>query len=172
MSPQRPFRNLPMCSFRNFRSAGLLATPAVCPQSDGIGVALSSRVAQAITDATRNTRWRTPQTQSAALSFAPSAVRRSQGGGTPKSLQIFLHSTSLISVWRGTADRERVAGLPHQECRAPSRMSSQPLFVRWDRNSRRFTPRSGLPQNRRRRPYALRRGSNRASRAAPTADFP
>ena len=27
-----------MCSFRNFRSAGLLAAPAVCPHSDGIGV--------------------------------------------------------------------------------------------------------------------------------------
>jgi hypothetical protein len=27
-----------MFSFRNFKSAGLLAAPAVCPHSDGIGM--------------------------------------------------------------------------------------------------------------------------------------
>lgn len=37
------------------------------------------------------------------------------GCGIPKSLQIFLQSKSLISLWRGTAERALVAGLPHQE---------------------------------------------------------
>jgi hypothetical protein len=32
-----PCRNLPIVSFKNFSSAGLLAAPAVCPQSEGIG---------------------------------------------------------------------------------------------------------------------------------------
>ena len=31
-------RNRPIASFRNLASAGLLAAPAVCPHSDGIGV--------------------------------------------------------------------------------------------------------------------------------------
>ena len=33
-----PFRNSPILSLRNLPSAGLLAAPAVCPQSDGIGI--------------------------------------------------------------------------------------------------------------------------------------
>lgn|ERR1044071_3051947 len=33
--------NCPIFSFRNFRSAGLGPAPAVCPQSDGIGVRLA-----------------------------------------------------------------------------------------------------------------------------------
>jgi len=36
--------NGPMCSFRNSRSAGLLAAPAVCPHSDGIGVKVTPRM--------------------------------------------------------------------------------------------------------------------------------
>jgi hypothetical protein len=33
-------KNLPMLSFRNLASVGLLARPAVCPHSDGIGVSV------------------------------------------------------------------------------------------------------------------------------------
>ncbi len=32
-----PARNIPICSFRNFSSAGLPPAPAVCPHNDGIG---------------------------------------------------------------------------------------------------------------------------------------
>lgn len=46
--------------------------------------------------------------------------------GMPKSLQIFLTKFSLISVWRGTAERLFNVGLCHHECFAPSRRSSQP----------------------------------------------
>lgn len=31
-------RNLPISSFKNFASAGLLAAPAVCPHSEGMGL--------------------------------------------------------------------------------------------------------------------------------------
>ena len=33
-----PLRNSPIVVFKNFSSAALLPAPAVCPQSDGIGV--------------------------------------------------------------------------------------------------------------------------------------
>src|SRR5262249_44257957 len=33
----RAAKNLPIVSFRNLASAGLLAAPAVCPHNDGIG---------------------------------------------------------------------------------------------------------------------------------------
>lgn len=59
----------------------------------------------------------------------------------PRSLQILRQRTSLISLWRGTADLAPVAGLPHHECLAPSRISWQPLSRRCARRARRFKSR-------------------------------
>src|SRR6478735_7020161 len=46
IDPQCPaavvvLRNFPMLSFKNFESAGFGAAPAVCPQSDGIGMSVT-----------------------------------------------------------------------------------------------------------------------------------
>jgi hypothetical protein len=41
--------------------------------------------------------------------------RTRQGSGMPRSRRIFLARKRLISVWRGTAERRFVAGLPHHE---------------------------------------------------------
>ena len=60
------------------------------------------------------------------------------GWGMWRSRQILLARMSLISLCRGTAVRLPLAGLPHQECFAPSKMSVQPCAFRWAIRSRRF----------------------------------
>jgi hypothetical protein len=67
--------------------------------------------------------------------------------GTPRSLQIFLASSSGISLCRGTADRLFCSGLCHHECRPPSRRSSHPLEVKCRKRSLRFIRRSEARDN-------------------------
>ena len=47
-------------------------------------------------------------------------------GSIPRSLHIFFASPSSISLRLGTEERLFRLGFPHQECRRPSLMSSQP----------------------------------------------
>jgi len=48
-----------------------------------------------------------------------------------KSEQIFITSRSWTSLCLGTAERRPLAGLPHHECLAPSRTSTQLLGLKW-----------------------------------------
>ena len=51
------------------------------------------------------------------------------GAGTARSLQIFLASSSLISVWRGTADVLPPAFFTKMEWLAPSLKQFAPVFL-------------------------------------------
>ena len=89
-------------------------------------------------------------------------------GGIPRSLQIFLARMSIISVWRGTADRLFNVGLCHQECRAPSRSCTHPCSRKYRSNSCRFIWRLVLHESLRR----LRRGRPVCSIPRPRVEFP
>lgn len=58
-----------------------------------------------------------PLTANHVTAFLAGAARpeRRHGSEMPRSRQIFLANGSGISVWRGTAERRLLAGLPYHE---------------------------------------------------------
>ena len=58
--------------------------------------------------------------------------------GTPRSLQIFRASSSVISLCLGTAERRFCSGLCHHECLPPSGNSSHPGDERCRKSCLRF----------------------------------
>jgi len=89
-----------------------------------------------------------------------------QGLGTSRSLQIFRARRSLISVWRGTAERRFLAAWPHHEWLPPSRISSQPWRARCRTSSRRFMVQTVMSSSEKLSSAALRASSRLNARAS------
>ncbi len=119
------------------------AAASLRPRARAMAAPMSGRLAATLTPAASTLAILLSAVSSPPLMIAPAWPNRRpgrHGRGTSRSWQIFRASmSSMMSECLGMAVRRPLAGLPHHECRAPSRTSSHPCDCKWAIRSRRFT---------------------------------